>query len=208
MIQGLGSDSRGWALQRMAFRRRFRCIAVDNRGVGGDRRCAPPVLARPDGAPTRSRCSTPRASTRAHVMGASMGGAIAQILAVNAPRPRCARSSSRARRAATPSGVASCSTEWAEAVERNGACRRWRGEGLRWLVGPRLQRRFGVWLNLMARIVLQRDARELRRPGRGDPRGRRRRPLRARGDPCADARDHRAPRTSSLRWAMPRSCTS
>ena len=35
MLQGLGADSRGWALQRMAFGRRFRCIAVDNRGVGG-----------------------------------------------------------------------------------------------------------------------------------------------------------------------------
>jgi 3-oxoadipate enol-lactonase len=29
------------------------------------------------------------------------------------------------------------------------------GDGLRWLIGPRLHRRFGVWLNLMARILLQ-----------------------------------------------------
>ena len=28
-------------------------------------------------------------------------------------------------------------------------------DGLVWLVGPRLQRRFGIWLNLMARILLQ-----------------------------------------------------
>ena len=35
LIQGLGADSRGWALQRIALGRRYRCIAVDNRGVGG-----------------------------------------------------------------------------------------------------------------------------------------------------------------------------
>ena len=29
------------------------------------------------------------------------------------------------------------------------------GDGLRWLVGPRLQRRFGVWINFTARILLQ-----------------------------------------------------
>src|SRR5260370_6037936 len=34
LIQGLGTDSRGWALQRMAFGRHFRCFAPDNRGVG------------------------------------------------------------------------------------------------------------------------------------------------------------------------------
>ena len=28
-------------------------------------------------------------------------------------------------------------------------------EGLRWLIGPRRQRRFGGWLNLMARVLLQ-----------------------------------------------------
>ena len=28
-------------------------------------------------------------------------------------------------------------------------------EALQWLVGPRLRRRFGVWLNLIARVVLQ-----------------------------------------------------
>ena len=34
MIQGLGVDARGWALQRRAFGRRHRCIALDNRGIG------------------------------------------------------------------------------------------------------------------------------------------------------------------------------
>ena len=34
MIQGLGADARGWALQRGRFGRRHHCIAPDNRGVG------------------------------------------------------------------------------------------------------------------------------------------------------------------------------
>ena len=42
MIQGLGADSRGWALQRMAFGRRHRCYAIDNRGVGQSDRPAGP----------------------------------------------------------------------------------------------------------------------------------------------------------------------
>ena len=63
MIQGLGMDSRGWALQRGAFGRQHRCIALDNRGTGALRRAARPVRPRPDGARTRSRCSTPKASS-------------------------------------------------------------------------------------------------------------------------------------------------
>ena len=35
LLQGLGVDARGWALQRFPLGRRFRCYAVDNRGVGG-----------------------------------------------------------------------------------------------------------------------------------------------------------------------------
>src|SRR2546429_10028014 len=34
LIQGLGVDHRGWALQRGAFGRHHRCIAPDNRGTG------------------------------------------------------------------------------------------------------------------------------------------------------------------------------
>jgi len=34
LIQGLGVDHRGWGLQRGAFGRAHRCIALDNRGTG------------------------------------------------------------------------------------------------------------------------------------------------------------------------------
>src|SRR3954453_16183701 len=160
MIQGLGTDSRGWALQRMAFGRRYRCYTLDNRGTG--RRDRPPgpysleVMAR-DALPVLD----PAGVNRAHVVGASMGGVIAQIIGVLHPE--------RVR-----SLVLACTAcrhhtwrrellqEWADAVAQGGG----RGgdaggmaapgdAALEWLVGPRLRKRFGIWLNLLARIVLQ-----------------------------------------------------
>jgi 3-oxoadipate enol-lactonase len=152
MIQGLGTDSRGWALQRLALGRQFRCITVDNRGVGRTgpapepyslERMALDVIAILD----------QEHIERAHVMGASMGGVIAQIIGVLHPDR-------------TRSLVLACTAcrhhewrrelfeEWAEAVGRGGMAALG-DESLQWLVGPRLRRRFGIWLNLIARVVLQ-----------------------------------------------------
>jgi len=84
MIQGLGADSRGWALQRMAFGRRHRCYALDNRGVGqSDRPPGPYSLDRMAG--DAIAVLDQEGIESAHVMGASMGGVIAQILAVLHP---------------------------------------------------------------------------------------------------------------------------
>jgi 3-oxoadipate enol-lactonase len=152
MIQGLGTDSRGWALQRLAFGRRYRCIAIDNRGTGR--------TDRPEGPYSLERMALDAVAVldaeqvdRAHVMGASMGGVIAQIIAVLHPHR-------------TRSLVLACTAcrhhewrrellaEWADAVEAGGMGALG-DEALQWLVGPRLRRRFGIWLNLLARIVLQ-----------------------------------------------------
>jgi pimeloyl-ACP methyl ester carboxylesterase len=46
--------------------------------------------------------------------------------------------------------------EWADAVEAGGMAALG-DEALQWLVGPRLRRRFGIWLNLIARVVLQQE---------------------------------------------------
>ena len=108
MIQGLGTDSRGWALQRLALGRQFRCITIDNRGVGRTgpapepyslERMALDVIAVLD----------QEHIERAHVMGASMGGVIAQIIGVLHPERDPVARCSRAPRAATTSGAASCS---------------------------------------------------------------------------------------------------
>ena len=152
MIQGLGADSRGWALQRMAFGRRFRCLAVDNRGVGGSAG-APRPYSLEEMAHDAVAVLDAEGVESAHVMGASMGGAIAQFLAVE--------HSERVR-----SLVLACTAckhhdwrrellrEWADAVESRGMGAL-ASDGLHWLVGPRLRKRFGSWLNVMARVLLQ-----------------------------------------------------
>jgi pimeloyl-ACP methyl ester carboxylesterase len=155
LIQGLGTDSRGWALQRMAFGRRYRCFALDNRGVG--RSGKPPG---PYDLSQMARDATAvldaEGIENAHVVGASMGGVIAQIIAVLYP--------DRVR-----SLVLACTAcrhhrwrrellqEWADRVE-DGGMNALGGDALQWLIGPRLRMRFGMWLNLLARIMLQQPA--------------------------------------------------
>ena len=152
LIQGLGADSRGWTLQRITLGRRYRCFAVDNRGVGGSAG-APHPLSLEQMARDAVAVLDAEGVERAHVMGASMGGAISQFVGV--------RHQDRVR-----SLVLACTAcrnhewrrelleEWADAVHRDGM-NALAAEGLRWLIGPRLHRRFGAWLNLMARILLQ-----------------------------------------------------
>ena len=152
LLQGLGADSRGWALQRMALGRRFRCYGVDNRGVGQSERPPGPYDLEVMALDAVAVMDAEQLD-RVHVMGASMGGVLAQIIAVRRP--------DRLR-----SLVLACTAcrhhdwrrelfaEWAEAVAAGGMSAL-ADDALRWLIGPRLRRRFGVWLNLLARIVLQ-----------------------------------------------------
>jgi 3-oxoadipate enol-lactonase len=152
LLQGLGVDARGWALQRVALGRRYRLIAVDNRGVGGSAG-APRPYDLEQMATDAVAVLDAEDVDEAHVLGASMGGVIAQILAVRNPE--------RVRSVAL--ACTACRhhqwrrevfQEWADAVLAEGMSALG-GEALRWLIGPRLHRRFGVWLNLMARILLQ-----------------------------------------------------
>lgn len=152
LLQGLGADSRGWALQRMAFGRRYRCLAVDNRGVGGSADAAHPFSLE-EMAEDAVAVLDAEGVDRAHVMGASMGGVLAQFVGVSHPdRVRTLVLACTACR--HHNWRRELFTEWAEAVEAQGMSAL-ASDALRWLIGPRLQRRFGVWLNLMARIVLQ-----------------------------------------------------
>ena len=152
MIQGLGTDSRGWALQRLAFGRKFRCYTLDNRGTGRSDRPAGPYSLDQMALDALAVLDA-EGVERAHVMGASMGGVIAQVIGVLHPQR-------------TRSLVLACTAcrhhawrrellqEWADAVDE-GAIAALGDEALEWLVGPRLRKRFGIWMNLIARIVLQ-----------------------------------------------------
>ena len=82
LIQGMGLDRFGWGPVLPELRRHFRLVLLDNRGSGrsdlppgsfGVADMAADVLAVLDAAGVR----------RAHVMGASLGGMVAQELAVD-----------------------------------------------------------------------------------------------------------------------------
>ncbi len=84
LIQGMGLDRLGWEPVRRQLGRQFRLVLVDNRGVGRSDRpagsfgvadMAADVVAVLDAAGIR----------RAHVLGASLGGLVAQELAITRP---------------------------------------------------------------------------------------------------------------------------
>lgn len=150
LIQGLGADSGGWLLQRFPFGGRYRCIAPDNRGAGRSdvpegpydlEVMAQDLVAVLDAEEIDS----------AHVLGVSMGGIIAQVLAVRHPE--------RVR-----SLVLSCTAcrhhpwrrellaQWAEAARTLGM-RTFLGDGLRWIVGSRSLRRFWPAMRLFGPVA-------------------------------------------------------
>jgi 3-oxoadipate enol-lactonase len=84
LVQGMGFDRLGWGPVLGKLRRRFRLVLVDNRGCGRSDRpagsfsvsdMAGDVVAVLDAARIR----------RAHVLGASLGGMVAQELAITRP---------------------------------------------------------------------------------------------------------------------------
>jgi len=152
MLQGLGTDSRGWALQRFAFGRRHRCYAIDNRGVGGSAG-APRPFSLEQMADDAVAVLDAEGVERAHVMGASMGGVIAQIIGVM--HPERVRSLTLACTACRHhEWRRELLAEWANVVSARGMPGLM-DDGMRWLIGPRLQRRFGVFVNVLARVLVQ-----------------------------------------------------
>ena len=87
LIQGLGADKHGWDLQRLALAWSHHTVALDNRGAGRSDK--------PHGAYSLEQMAADAIAVldhagveTAHVVGASMGGAISQILDDRVPRPR------------------------------------------------------------------------------------------------------------------------
>lgn len=84
MIIGLGSDQSNWRLQTALFKKYYRTITFDNRGVGKSEK--------PNGPYTIKMLSDDTIGLmdhlgieKAHILGVSMGGMIAQELAINHP---------------------------------------------------------------------------------------------------------------------------
>ena len=85
LIMGLAGDSVAWLFQREAFAAKYRTIVFDNRGVGR--------TSKPDGPYTIAAMADDAVGVldaldipRAHVVGVSMGGMIAQELALRHPQ--------------------------------------------------------------------------------------------------------------------------
>ena len=81
MIQGLGASKNAWNLQRIAMATRFRCISFDNRGAGRSGKPTEPFTLEQMADDAIAVLDAAGIET-AHVVGASMGGVISQIIAV------------------------------------------------------------------------------------------------------------------------------
>lgn len=83
-LQGLNADHTAWASQVAAFRDRYQCIAIDNRDVGRSGRASGRYSLAALAADARAVLDALEVDD-AHVVGLSMGGGIAQELALSWP---------------------------------------------------------------------------------------------------------------------------
>jgi 3-oxoadipate enol-lactonase len=84
LIMGLGASLETWLAQREAFAARHRVILFDNRGAGESEHPPPPWTV-PDMAADAIGVLDALGIARAHVLGVSMGGMIAQEMAIGWP---------------------------------------------------------------------------------------------------------------------------
>ncbi|MGA0893170.1 MAG: alpha/beta fold hydrolase [Ilumatobacteraceae bacterium] len=158
MIQGLGADKHLWDLQRVALARRYRVVALDNRGAGRSdkpfghyslQRMAADAIAVLDHAGIE----------RAHVVGASMGGAISQVLAIEHPH----------RVVSLTLACTACRNHdwrrelllgWADIATERGVAAMTR-EAARWMIGPRSFRRLLPAFGALGPLALGRSAHAL-----------------------------------------------
>ncbi|CAB4857775.1 unannotated protein [freshwater metagenome] len=150
MVQGLGADKHGWDMQRLALAPRYRTVAFDNRGAG---RSDKPfgIYSLEQMADDAITVLDDAGIDSAHVIGASMGGAISQIIALKYPdRVRsltlaCTACRNHPWRRELLSSWATTANERGMGAMAN--------EAARWVIGPRSFRRaaplFG-WLGPMA----------------------------------------------------------
>ncbi len=85
LIIGFAGTQMGWIFQRLAFRKYFQVITFDNRGVGGSDKPTGPYTMRTMADDTIGLMDYLDID-KAHILGVSMGGMIAQEVAINSPK--------------------------------------------------------------------------------------------------------------------------
>ncbi len=83
-IMGLGGPGSGWFFQLNAFRKHYRVVIFDNRGVGKSSKPNEPYTVRTMADDTIGLMDH-LGIDKAHIVGTSLGGMIAQELAINYP---------------------------------------------------------------------------------------------------------------------------
>lgn len=155
MIQGLGADKHLWNFQRFALAPWFRTIAFDNRGAGRSDK--------PYGAYTMDQMADDAAAVldhagveSAHVVGASMGGVISQVMALRHPdRVRSLTLACTACR--HHAWRKELLAEWAETAQTSGMGAMTSGAA-RWVIGPRSFRRLAPAMGWLGPLGLSRPA--------------------------------------------------
>lgn len=154
-IQGLGAAKSGWALQRLATAPWYQAIALDNRGAGrSDKPHTPYTLEQM--ADDAIAVLDDAGIETAHVVGASMGGAISQIVAVKYPERT--RSVTLACTAGTNHPWREeLLAEWSDNAQRGGMGMMSR-EAMRWVIGPRSFRRILPAMGWLGPLALGRPS--------------------------------------------------
>lgn len=149
-IPGLTADLRIWACQRLVFGRRYRCIALDNRGSGRSAKPPGPYSIGQLADDARAVLDAEGVG-RAHVLGHSMGSFAAARL--HHTHPHRVRSLVLAgttcrqhdwRRELLASWVEVAGSRGVHVMVRR---------AFPWLLGPAVQR-FGLWINMLWPLVL------------------------------------------------------
>jgi 3-oxoadipate enol-lactonase len=151
-LHGLGTDNLGWIRQRRTFGGRYRCVAVDNRGSGRSDK--------PEGPYDLGMLTADTIAVlddldieRAHVIGASMGGIIAQVMGVAHPEriisltlacTACTRHRWREEMLG----------EWVDLIETEGM-REFAVRNLQWIFGPRSLRRLWPVAKILGPMLLR-----------------------------------------------------
>jgi len=143
LIMGLAIDRWGWVRQRTVLGAKFRCISIDNRGAG--------LSDKPHGnydiftmAADVEAVMDAEGIESAHVMGYSLGGVLAQVLALRSPgRVRSLVLASTACR--IKDWRREVMAEWSQLIEASGV-QAFAQENLRWVAAARHMR----WLTPLA----------------------------------------------------------